>query len=126
MSKFKIYSVFSYRNLLGPQYLARYLNCVKLHRQNVSLNRETFRDIYECYFPLLVASLRTIETVEGSFVITDEEMTAIVTKDNIEILGDLNELPDDQRLGWFILKSTFNAGYRNGLGTEYAYNWIKI
>lgn len=61
-------------------------------------------EVWPCYSPLLLAGLNTVEKDEDSFVGTDEAVTAIVSRNEFEILGEFSELPAGQHTAWMILR----------------------
>jgi len=113
LSRLKKYSVFAYANRFGPEYFARYLNCIMMHQRGVKIRADNLNadavhgtelEIVLCYAPLIAAGLKTVKKQEHSFVITDERVTAIVSPGEFVMKGNIDELPEDQWLGWNSLK----------------------
>lgn len=113
-SRFKKYHVYSYGTEDGPRLIARYLNCIKLHMRGVTLIDDSIEgqrqvavmDMWSCYARLVIGVLKTVQKDKDSFVITGETVTEIIWPHKFEFLGDVGELPEDQQLGWVVLKET--------------------
>lgn len=69
-----------------PQFSARYLNCIKLHTEEETL-QAALMEIFTCYSTLIVAGLKTVRAAEDTFEITDETVEAEISLDTFEISG---------------------------------------